>query len=79
MFGALGVLGDIHRNDVMGGVLIVGEFVCVHVNGEADVVTFKLTNLGEGDGEGETVAVNRFIMCAILGYAFWMFSEMHWI
>jgi len=66
MFGALGVLGDTHRNDVMGGVLIVGGFVCVYVNGEADVVTFKLTNLEEGDGEGETVPVKTTFMLFIL-------------
>jgi len=66
VFGALGVLGDIHLNDVMGGVLIVGGFVCVYVNGESDVVAFKLTNLGEGDREGETVPVKTIHVMFIL-------------
>jgi len=63
----------------VSSVFIVSGFIRVHVNGEADVVAFKLANLGEGNGEGETVAVYTILVLFILGYPVWVFSALYWI
>jgi len=48
VFSALDVFGDVHGDDVVGGVFVVGGFVRVYVNSQADVVAFELANLGGG-------------------------------